>query len=81
MIITSTKPVLLKVYYYIPDHPNLLQEFSWGFEDHIPELVRTHKFLRNWHSNIDAVISEVLISIAGGYSKSYRSLDMMLSLN
>lgn len=81
MIITSKKPVLLKVYYFIPDHPTILQEFSWGFEDYVPELVRTHKFLRHWHESIDAVISEVLISISGGYTKSYRSVDTMLSLN
>jgi len=81
MLITSTKPVLLKVYYYIPDHPALLQEFSWAFDDFIPELVKTHKFLRHWHTSIDAVISEVLISISGGYTKSYRSVDAMISLN
>jgi uncharacterized protein Usg len=81
MLIATTKPVLLKVYYFIPDHPTLLQEFSWGFDDRVPELVRTHKFLRHWHQNIDAVISEVLISISGGYAKSYRSVDSLLSLN
>lgn len=81
MLIATTKPVLLKVYYFIPDYPTLLQEFSWGFDDRVPELVRTHKFLRHWHQNIDAVISEVLISISGGYAKSYRSVDSLLSLN
>jgi uncharacterized protein Usg len=81
MLIFSTKPVLLKVYYYIPDHPSLLQEFCWGFEDHIPELYRTHKFLKHWHTNIEAVINEVLISISGDYVKSYRSIDELFSLN
>ena len=81
MLISTTKPVLLKVYYFIPEHPSLLQEFSWGFDDRIPELVRTHKFLHHWHKNIDAVISEVLISISGGYAKSYRSVDSIISLN
>jgi uncharacterized protein Usg len=81
MIITLTKPVLLKVYYFIPEYPMLLQEFSWAFDDHIPELVKTHKFLQHWHTSIDAVISEVFISISGGYTKSYRSVDELLSLN
>jgi uncharacterized protein Usg len=80
-MIISTKPVLLKVYYYIPDYPSLLQEFCWSFDDRIPELYRTHKFLLHWHKNIEAVISEVLISISGGYAKSYRSVDQLLSLN
>ena len=73
--------MLLKVYYFITDHPTLLQEFSWAFDDHVPDLVRTHRFLRHWHESIDAVISEVLISISGGYTKSYRSVETMLSLN
>ena len=81
MIITSTKPVLLKVYYYIPEYPSLLQEFSWAFDDHVPELIKTYKFLRHWHKTIDAVVSEVLISISGEYTATYRSVDEMIPMN
>ena len=81
MLITTTKPVLLKVIYFLPDYPSLLQEFNWGFDDRVPELYKTHRFLQHWQYNIDAVISEVLISISGGYAKSYRSVDSIISLN
>lgn len=75
MIIKTTKPVLLQVYYFMPDHPNLLQEFTWGYDDIIPELIKTHKFLNHWHQNIEAVISEALISIADAHYKRWRPVD------
>jgi uncharacterized protein Usg len=45
----------------------------WGTEDIVPEYPRMHKFLNYWHHNIDAVISEVLVSHAT--SKYIRSVD------
>ena len=81
MLISKSRPVLLQVIYYMPAHPLILQEFTWGYEDKIPDLVRTHSFLRHWHSNIQAVISEVLISIDNESRASWRSVDHFLSLN
>lgn len=83
MLIIKTKPVLLQVIYYLPDYPTILQEFTWGYDDRIPELVRTHKFLNHWKKNIDAVISEALISISSnnGRPSNWRSVDELLTLN
>ena len=81
MIITRKKPVLLQVYYFMPDHPSLLQEFTWGYDDIVPELVRTHKFLNHWHQNIDATISEALISIADCYYKTWRPVNEYIKMN
>ena len=81
MIITRTRPVLLQVYYYMPAHPSLLQEFTWGYDDIIPELFRTHKFLNHWHKNINAVISEALISISDGHSKTWRPVNEYIKVN
>lgn len=81
MIIIKTRPVLLQIYYFLPDHPSLLQEFTWGYDDTIPELVKTHKFLNHWHNNIHAVISEALISITDGYYKQWRSVTDYIKTN
>ena len=75
MLISTTRPVLLQVLYYMPSHPMLLNEFTWGFDDHVPQLLRTHRFLNHWKNNIDAVIAEVLISISDDRSRKYRSID------
>jgi uncharacterized protein Usg len=47
----------------------LINVYYW-MPDYNP---RVHKFLNYWHHNIDAVISEVLVSHAT--SKSFRSVD------
>jgi uncharacterized protein Usg len=81
LIIPKIKPVVLQIIYYLPDHPMLLQEFTWGFEDKIPELVRAHKFLNHWKSNIDAIIAEILISINDGPKTNWRSVDEILNIH
>lgn len=54
--------VSIQIYYYIPDHKYLINEFVWQTLDVVPELPRIHKFLNYWQENIDAVIKEILIS-------------------
>ena len=51
--------VSLRVFYYRPDYKNLIQEFSWQFEDYRPKYPRVNKFLRHWRENIDAVIADI----------------------
>lgn len=65
----------------MPAHPSLLQEFTWGYDDIIPELIRTHKFLNHWHRNIDATISEILISIENGHYRSWRPVQEYIKTN
>ena len=81
MVITNVKPVLLQVIYYMPRHPTLLQEFTWGYEDNVPDLLRTNRFLNHWKQNINAVISEVVLSISDGRRRSWRSVDSIINLS
>ena len=82
MLIVNTRPVILQVIYYMPDYPTLLQEFTWGYDDRVPELMRTHKFLNHWRTNIDAVIAEILLSVNDGdRPRKWRSIDEILNLN
>lgn len=52
-----------EVLYYMPDHPKLLQSFTWQTLDLAPEYPRLRTFLDYWRREIDAVIHSV--SIAG----------------
>jgi uncharacterized protein Usg len=54
-----------EVLYYMPDHPSLLQRFTWQTLDIAPEYPRVHKFLDFWRREIDAVIHSVAISAVG----------------
>lgn len=81
MLIRSKQLVTIDIFYYMPDHTHLIQEFLWQTEDMIPELHRTHRFLRYWHTNIDAVIQEILLSVNDRKIGSYQSVDAFLELN
>lgn len=65
----------------MPKHPTLLQEFTWGYDDIVPELRKTHNFLVYWKRNINAVISDVLISIANERLTKLRNVDQIFRLN
>lgn len=49
--------------YWRPDHPWLLQEYTWQFNDLYPEFPRLHGFLEHWHEhNKIAPIHNVFVS-------------------
>ena len=61
-MIIKIQPVVLRVYYWMPDYNNILQEFMWQLNDVVPEYPRIHRFLNHWHENIEAVIETVEVS-------------------
>jgi uncharacterized protein Usg len=54
-----------EVLYFLPDHPALLQSFTWQTLDLAPEFPRIHRFLDYWRREIDAVIHSVSVSATG----------------
>ena len=54
-----------EVLYYLPDHPRLLQAFTWQTLDLAPEYPRIHRFLDYWRREIEAVIHSVTVSSVG----------------
>ncbi len=81
MLIRQTQIVHLNIIYYRPDYSHLLQEFVWSYDDVIPELQKTHRFLLHWKNNIDAVVKEILLGIHNHSYHSYRSVDDILNIN
>lgn len=63
--------ITVGIVYYLPDYRNLLNSFYWQTTDLVPEMPRTHAFLKYWKSNIDAVIRDVLIWNGG----KFRTVD------
>ena len=71
-----------EVLYYMPDHPKLLQSFSWQTLDVAPEYPRVHRFLEYWRKEIQAVIHSVRLSTAGIVSPArVRLADVMDTLH
>ena len=54
-----------EVLYYMPDHPSLLQSFTWQTLDVAPSYPKVHSFLAFWRREIDAVIHSVTVSASG----------------
>ena len=66
--------VSLRIFYYMPDYRDIIQEFMWQTEDYKPRYPRVNKFLNHWKENIDAVIADVEMAEIQRKPK-YRSVD------
>lgn len=51
-----------EVLYYMPDHPKLIQSFTWQTLDLAPSYPRISKFLDFWKREIEAAIHSVRIA-------------------
>jgi len=65
--------VTIGIYYFMPDHKHLINEFYWQTLDITPEMPRTHQFLNFWKDNIDAIIKEVMV--CHSYRNDWRKID------
>lgn len=81
MLIRTKKSVIINVLYFLPDHPSLLQEFIWNYNDIVPELRETHKFLNYWHNNIEATINQILLNVDHKGWNDYRNVIDMQNLH
>ena len=58
---------LIQVYYYMPDYPSVLNEFTWQTIDLYPRFPRMRKFLDYWSENIEARINEIYLNYTDPY--------------
>ena len=68
-----------EVLYYMPDHPSLLQSFTWQTLDLAPKYPRIHRFLDYWRKEIDAVIHSV--RLATGETLAPARVDTAIHLH
>jgi len=53
--------VTIDIFYYMPDHRSLIQEFIWQTTDLMPYYPKIRKFLNYWRTDIDAAIKEIIL--------------------
>ena len=53
---------LIQIYYYMPDYPSVITDFTWQTMDLYPQFPRMRRFLNYWHENIDAKINEIYLN-------------------
>ena len=51
-----------QIYYHLPDHPELLQEFIWQHYDLAPKFPRLFNFLDFWEQQIDGPLHSVYVA-------------------
>ncbi len=51
-----------EILYHLPDHPALLQTFTWQLMDREPDYPRLHHFLDFWSRNLDGKLHSVRIA-------------------
>ena len=50
------------IFYHLPDHPSLLQEFVWQNLDLAPQYPILRKFLLFWEKNLDGRLHSVQVA-------------------
>lgn len=79
MIILPKKVlVTLDVFYYMPSHRHLINEFLWQTTDIYPKFNRVKAFMDFWHTSINAVISEVVMAYSDGSKWSHADIEKVL---
>jgi uncharacterized protein Usg len=53
-----------QIFYFMPDHPGLLQEFVWQHLDLAPRFPALHEFLAFWRRTLDAKLHSVRVAHA-----------------
>ncbi|MEX0759313.1 MAG: Usg family protein [Tistlia sp.] len=51
-----------EILYHLPDHPHLLQSFTWQEYDLPPQFPQLRQFLDFWNSNLDGKLHSVKIA-------------------
>lgn len=71
-----------EILYRMPDHPSLLQSFTWQTLDSAPRFPRLAQFLDHWRREIEAMIHSIRIAHAGLLAPAeIRSVDGEFRLN
>src|SRR5690606_7274379 len=46
-----------EIFYYLPDHPSILQSFLWQHYDAAPRFPRLTRFLEFWRTSVEATLA------------------------
>lgn len=68
--------------YWRPDHPGLLQQYSWQLYDLAPAFPELNRFLDHWKREIEATIHSIRVAHRDLIGPSqWRGVDEVLRLH
>ncbi len=50
-----------EILYHLPDHPSLLQSYTWQDYDQDPDFPVLHRFLDFWHRSLEGRLHSVTV--------------------
>ncbi len=53
-----------EIYYFLPDHPSIMQRFTWQEYDKSPDFPQLYRFLEFWQASLDGKLHSVEIMSA-----------------
>lgn len=62
LLLKGYRPTLAQILYHMPDHPALLQAFTWNRLDLAPRFPVLCHFLDFWHANLDGKLHSVRVA-------------------
>ena len=54
-----------QILYHLPDHPSLLQSYTWQDYDLTPDFPVLRRFLEFWHRSLEGKLHSVKVGSAG----------------
>lgn len=83
MYAPRTSPVFLRILYYRPDRPALLQRYEQVFPDLVPDIPRVHRLLLYWQRHIRGTINQVMVDVGDGNLKEMgiRTPGLILTIH
>ena len=54
-----------EILYHLPDHPSLLQSYTWQDYDLTPDFPVLRRFLEFWHRSLEGKLHSVKVGSAG----------------
>ena len=53
-----------EIYYFLPDHPSIVQRFTWQEYDKSPDFPQLSRFLEFWRDSIEGRLHSVEVTSA-----------------
>ena len=72
----------VEILYWMPDHPSVLQSFTWQTYDLAPGYPELHRFLGFWKDNIEATLHSVQIAQTESFgAANFTKADALIQLH
>lgn len=82
MMLKDYRLTTAEILYHMPDHPNLLQSFTWQKLDIAPRFPELRKFLDFWSRTIDGRLHSVTVASSQLVKPAcFRHVDGVLTMH